>query len=176
MNLIRNRLVRATIKCHQMLIRWATWASAVSMVAMALVTAVNVFARYVFHKPVAGAIELSSLLLVTTVFFGMAYTEECRQHVVFREIVDRLPKTIRLPIMASVRFIGAIFFAVLGWQSLLLANNFMRPMPRMTNVLHIPISPFILVIAFGSFLMAFQLLLESIFPESIDFDKTNGDA
>ena len=176
MDLKRYRHVQIIIKLHYSLVKGATWAAAVSMVAMALITAVNVVARYVFHKPVAGAIELSALVLVTTVFFGMAYTEVCKQHIVFREIVDRLPGKIRSTIMGTMRFIAAIFFVVLGWRSLSLAYDFLRPMPRMTNVLHIPISPVILVIAFGSFLMAFQLLLESVFPRSTDLDETDGDA
>jgi hypothetical protein len=46
----------------------------------------------------------------------------------------------------------------------------------MTNVLHIPISPAILVIAFGSFLMALQMLLEGFFPGLTDPDKKYGDA
>jgi len=175
MNLKMRRLLPTIIKLRLGLIKGATWAAAVSMVFMALVTAVNVFARYVFHKPVAGAIELTSLLLVTTVFFGMAYTEVCDQHVIFREIVDRMPRNIRATIMGTMRFIAAIFFGVLGWRSLLLAYSFLRPIPRMTNVLHFPISPVILVIAFGSFLMALELLLESFFPEQTDLGESNGD-
>ena len=176
MNFKQNRLVQNIIKLHHNIVKGATWAAALSMVAMTLITAVNVFARYVFHKPVAGAIELSALVLVTTVFFGMAYTEACEQHIVFREIVDRLPGKIRSTIMGTMRFIAALFFVVLGCISLVLAYNFLRPMPRMTNVLHIPISPVILVIAFGSFLMAFQLIMESFFRELTDLDGTNGDA
>ena len=176
MDLKQHRLVHTIIKLQHSLVKVATWAAAVSMVAMALITAVNVFARYVFHKPVAGAIELSALVLVTTVFFGMAYTEVCKQHIIFREIVDRLPGKIRSSIMGAMRFIAALFFVVLGYMSLLLAYDFLKPMPRMTNVLHIPISPVILVIAFGSFLMAVQLLLESFFPGLTDIDETNGDA
>ncbi len=176
MNLKQNRLIQNIIKLHHNIVKGATWAAALSMVAMTLITAVNVFARYVFRKPVAGAIELSALVLVTTVFFGMAYTEVCKQHIVFSEIVDRLPGKIRSTIMGMMRFIAAIFFIVLGWRSLLLAYDFFRPVPRMTDVLNIAISPVILVIAFGSFLMAFQLLLECVFPGSAELDETDGDA
>lgn len=163
------RLVQIIGKLHLGLIKIATWASAAAMVILSLVTAVNVFARYLFHKPMAGAIELSSLLLVATVFFGMAYTEVSKQHIVFTLVVDRMPRSSMTIIVRIMRFIGAIFFIVLGWQSIVLALNYMRPMLRMTNVLHIPLYPAILVIAFGSFLMALQLLLEGFFPGLTDF-------
>ena len=170
------RLVQIIAKLHLGLVKVATWASAAALVVMTMVTAVNVFARYVFHRPMAGAIELSSLLLVAAVFFGMAYTEVCKQHIIFEGVVDRMPRKIRSIIIATMRIIGAIFFVVLGWRSLLLAYDHFRPLPRMTNVLHIPISPAILVIAFGSFLMAFQMLLEGFFPGLTDPDKKYGDA
>lgn len=168
MDAIDYRLVQIIGKLHLGLIKAATWASAVAMVILALVTAVNVFARYLFHKPMAGAIELSSLLLVATVFFGMAYTEVCKQHIIFTMVVDRMSIFFKSIITRIMRLIGAIFFIVLGWQSIVLAFHYMRPMPRMTNVLHIPLYPAILVIAFGSFLMALQLLLEGFFPGLTD--------
>lgn len=168
MDLKQYRWVQIIGKLHMGLIKGATWASAAAMVVLTMVTAVNVFARYLFHKPMAGAIELSSLLLVATVFFGMAYTEVCKQHIVFQEVVDRMPRILRSILIRTMRFMGAIFFIILGWQSVVLAFHYMRPMLRMTNVLHIPISPAILVIAFGSFLMALQLFLECIFPGLTD--------
>lgn len=176
MDFKQNRLLQIICKLHLGLIRVATWASAAAMVVMTMVTAVNVFARYVFHRPMAGAIELSSLLLVATVFFGMAYTELWKQHITFEGVVDRMPRKIRAIVIGIMHFIGAIFFIILGWRSLLLAYDHFQPLPRMTNVLHIPISPAILVIAFGSFLMALQMLLEGFFPGLTDPDKKYGDA
>ena len=72
------------------------WYSAIiamlSLGAMILVVVVNVVLRYVFHITVWAAIQGVEYLIISLVFFGLAWTQLERGHVSAEFIVVRLPK------------------------------------------------------------------------------------
>lgn len=141
-----------------------TWVGGFSLIFLVVVTFVNVIGRYVFKKPLQGAVEISQLLLAITVFFAIPYTEVRKQHVTFDEIVNRFPIRLKALILGIMYFMVALFAFILGWQETLLAISYCIPRVRVTDVLKLPIAPVMFVIALGAFLWGIELVLNSLTP------------
>jgi TRAP-type C4-dicarboxylate transport system permease small subunit len=160
------------------IIMGATWIGAVALIILVLVTFANVIARYVLRKPLMGAVEISQLFLVVTVFFGVAYTEVRKQHVTFDEVVALFPSRLRAITIGAMYFLVGVYALVMSWQETLLAISYMVPAVRVTDVLKIPIAPAMFVIAIGSSLWGIELMLNALSPlaaaEQEDIKKQEG--
>ncbi len=141
-----------------------TWIAAATLSIMALAIVINVLGRYVFKRPLQGAVELVELMLVVTVFFSVAYTEVRKGHVTMDEIVSKFPAKARAVVMGIMYFAAGVFFMVMAWQDTVLAIAYSTPAMRVTDVLKIPIAPFIFVIAFGAALLGLELLMNGLSP------------
>jgi TRAP-type C4-dicarboxylate transport system permease small subunit len=154
------------------------WIGAVALIILVLTTFANVIGRYLLRMPLTGAVEISELFLVVTVFFGVAYTEVRKQHVTFDEVVVHFPRRLRAATIGAMYFLVGIYALVTSWQETLLAISYMIPRIRVTDVLKIPIAPAIFVIAIGSLLWGGELLLNALSPseafEREDIKKQEG--
>ena len=155
-----------------------TWIGAAALIILVLVTFTNVIARYILRRPLMGAVEVSQLFLVVTVFFGVAYTEVRKQHVTFDEVVAFFPRRLRAITIGIMYFLVGLYALVTSWQETLLAISYMVPSIRVTDVLKIPIAPAMFVIAIGSLLWGTELLLNALSPlaaaEQEDIIKQEG--
>jgi TRAP-type C4-dicarboxylate transport system permease small subunit len=125
-----------------------------------------------------GAVEISQLFLVVTVFFGVAYTEVRKQHVTFDEVVIHFPQRLRTVTIGVMYFLVGVYALMTSWQETLLGISYMVPRIRVTDVLKIPIAPAMFVIAIGSLLWGIELLLNAFSPleafEQEDIKKQEG--
>jgi TRAP-type C4-dicarboxylate transport system permease small subunit len=155
-----------------------TWIGGAALIILVLMTFANVLGRYLLRKPLTGAVEISQLFLVVTVFFGVAYTEVRKQHVTFDEVVAFFPRGLRAITIGTMYFLVAVYALVMSWQETLLAISYMLPAIRVTDVLKIPIAPAMFIIAIGSLLWGIELLLNALSPleafEHEDIKKQEG--
>jgi len=160
------------------IIMGATWIGAIALIILVLVTFANVIARYVLRTPLMGAVEISQLFLVVTVFFGVAYTEVRKQHVTFDEVVTFFPRLLKAITIGAMYFLVGAYALVMSWQETLLAISYLVPAVRVTDVLKIPIAPAMFVIAIGSLLWGIELMLNALSPlaaaEQEDIKKQEG--
>ena len=140
------------------------WIAAAALALMVLVTFANVIGRYLLGMPLKGSVEMVEATMVVAVFFSLAYTETLHGHVSMDEVVARFPRRARAVILSIMYFAAAAFFFVVAWRDGLLAVSYMRPIVRVTDVLHIPMGPFIFVIAMGAVIFGLQLLLNGLRP------------
>jgi TRAP-type C4-dicarboxylate transport system permease small subunit len=141
-----------------------TWIGAAALIILVLTTFANVIGRYLLRMPLTGAVEISELFLVVTVFFGVAYTEVRKQHVTFDEVVVHFPRRLRAITVGAMYFLVGVYALMISWQETLMAISYMVPRIRVTDVLKIPIAPAIFVIAIGSLLWGTELLLNALSP------------
>jgi TRAP-type C4-dicarboxylate transport system permease small subunit len=156
-----NNTIERVNHALDLMIDGLAWVGAGALALMVLIVVSNVVGRYLFRKPVLGAVEMVGLLTVVVVFCVLAFTESKGAHIVVDIIISRLPGRIKA-IMASIMcFIGAVFFIVVGWQGgdLMWSNLF--PDMRTTGVLSIPFAPFMFIMAFGCLLFGLELLVHS---------------
>ena len=149
-----------------------TWIAAAALGLMVLIIFTNVIGRYLFRMPLKGTVEIVELALVVTVFFSMAYTEVVHGHITMDEVVARFPRRVKAIVLSVMYFAAAAFFFVVGFGDTVLALSFMRPIVRVTDILHIPIGPFICVIAIGAVIFGLELLMNGLFAwPHADVDK-----
>jgi TRAP-type transport system small permease protein len=89
---------------------------AILLFAMMLVTVVDVIGRYFFSQPLAGAYELTEIMLALSVFIGLPLVCLREEHVALTLVVDRLPRKMRVLHAGVVAVIGAGILSMVAWQ------------------------------------------------------------
>jgi TRAP-type C4-dicarboxylate transport system permease small subunit len=90
----------------------------VALVAMMLVTCVDVIFRY-FGHPIFGAVEVVSFLATIVLACAMPQTHLERGHVGVDLVVRRLSPRSQALIDAATNLVSAILFALVSWQMFL---------------------------------------------------------
>jgi TRAP-type C4-dicarboxylate transport system permease small subunit len=143
-----------------------SWVGAGALVLMVLIVVANVVGRYLFRKPVLGAVEMVGLLTVITVFCVLAFTEAKGAHIVVDILVSRLHGRTKAILASIMALLGAVFFIIMGWQGWNLMLSNLSPFVRVTGVLSIPFAPFMLIMAFGFVLFGLELFVHVFNPAS----------
>ena len=94
------------------------WVSVVALVALMMVTVVDVFMRYLFNRPIRGSFDAVEGLLLVFVFNSMAATFFSRRNVVIDVIDSFVPRRvagllIRIADVLSVCVLGLLAWAML---------------------------------------------------------------
>lgn len=129
------------------------------LMGMVLLMAVNVILRYLFARPIKGAVELEEFMLVVVVFFGLAYTAVRKGHVRIDFVVSRFSQPVQAAInsITSLLILGLCFFIV--WRSAIWAQtNWLHSTKSV--ILHVPLFLFMYVVVFGGALLGLVLLAE----------------
>jgi TRAP-type C4-dicarboxylate transport system permease small subunit len=120
-------------------------ASAILM-AMMLLTFIDVVARYVFRRPVRGAFEVTELMLLVLIFAGLPLVSFTDEHAVM-DFVDRLlgGRALR-GLERLVQAVNAVFMFLLAWLTWLKADRIWAYRDS-TDVLRIVYGPFVYFMA-----------------------------
>ena len=102
------------------LVRVLAIVAALGILAMALATAYDVSARYFFNSPTTWATEISTDLLIASVFFGAGYTHLSGGNVRIKMVLDRLTPSGARDLELVTAWLALIYVAVAGWQAILL--------------------------------------------------------
>ena len=120
-------------------------ASALLMLLM-LLTFVDVVARYAVNRPLAGAFEVTELLLLVLIFAGLPLVSYADEHVTM-DFVDRLlTEGGRRRLESGVHVISAAVMALLAWLVWLKADRIWGYRDA-TDVLRIVYGPFVYFMA-----------------------------
>ena len=121
-------------------------AAAGILLAMMLLTVVDVIARYVFSRPVRGAFEVTELMLVVLIFAGLPLVSFTDEHAVM-DFIDRLlgPRGQRW-LERSVQTACAGFMFLLTWLVWRKADRIWA-YGDTTDVLRIVYGPFVYFMA-----------------------------
>ncbi len=120
-------------------------ASAV-LLAMMLLTVVDVVGRYVFRRPVRGAFEVTELMLVVLIFAGLPLVSFADEHAVM-DFIDRVlgPRAQRR-LLRGVQALSAAFMFLLAWLVWRKADRIWGYRDA-TDVLRIVYGPFVYFMA-----------------------------
>lgn len=128
-----------------------------AIAVMMCLTAVDVFLRYFFNRPVAGSWELTNYLMVISISLTLAYCAIMKGHVRVEVIVSLFPQRVQAIIRSIVTLLGLGLFSLLTWQSAIQAEV-MRSSGSYSTVLHLPVYPFVWVLFVGSALISLVFL------------------
>jgi len=116
------------------------------LLAMMLLTFVDVVARYVFSRPVRGAFEVTELMLLVLIFAGLPLVSYADEHALM-DFIDRVlgPRRQRL-LEGAVQVLCAAVMFLLAWLVWLKADRIWEYRDT-TDVLRIVYGPFVYFMA-----------------------------
>jgi len=121
-------------------------AASAILLAMMLLTFVDVVARYAFNRPLRGAFEVTELMLLMLIFAGLPLVSFGDEHAVM-DFVDRL---VRGPALGRLQRVvhaaSAAFMFLLAWLTWLKADRIWAYRDA-TDVLRIVYGPFVYFMA-----------------------------
>ena len=139
----------------------------IGILAMMLLTCADVFLRYFFNAPIEGTLDLTQMLMVVVVFFGLAYCGWTGGHVAVDLLREIVPPSVVVPLARLVNVIGAVVMLAMAWQSTLMALTFIKTGETPMTVL-IPKYPFIFMVTFGALTYAAVLVFKTAAPDELD--------
>ncbi|MHC5655546.1 TRAP transporter small permease [Stappia sp. ICDLI1TA098] len=114
--------------------------AALILLAMMLVTFVDVIGRYLFNAPLPGAFELTEVLLALVIFVGLPIVTARRDHVTVDLVTARLPRLPRAVLARLALAATAVILAILAWRLGISARDF-SAYGDATVYLGIPLGP-----------------------------------
>ena len=121
-------------------------AASAILLAMMLLTVVDVVARYIFKRPVRGAFEVTELMLLVLIFAGLPLVSFADEHALM-DFIDRLLGARALRVLErSVQAACAAFMFLLAWLLWLKADRIWAYRDA-TDVLRIVYGPFVYFMA-----------------------------
>lgn len=105
--------------------RALAYVAGITLLMMMFLVSADVTGRYVFTAPITGALEITEMLLVVSVFFSISYTETIGAHIRVRLLSSRLPDKWQniLNILGAV--LGVFTCAFMIWKTFTYAAELM---------------------------------------------------
>jgi len=138
------------------------YAAGAALTSMMLLTVADVCGRYLFSKPIKGTYELVGFLLVGAGSLGLGYCQVKKAHIRVDFLLHRFPEKVRPVLTALANFLGFVAFSLLCWRCSLYAQYYMTATGNHTDTLGIPLTPFVIVLAVGTGMLALVLLFDLV--------------
>ncbi|MFC1980963.1 TRAP transporter small permease subunit [Chloroflexota bacterium] len=135
---------------------------ALCVLVLMVFTSADVSGRYIFNHPLAGAYEISEVLLVGIVFLAAAYVQAQRGHikvVLFERFLSKRTIT-KLEILGIV--VGLCTFSIMAWQSSLFAWKAWITKEYYWGLVDLPLWPGKLAVAIGFMLLSVRLVYDMV--------------
>lgn len=146
-------------------------ASGALLLALTLVTCIDVVARYWFNAPLAGAYELTEIFLASLVFLALPVTTGRSEHVE----VDLLDAVAGGRITRAARpltgLLVALVLAVFSWR-LFLHGQRLAEDGAVSDSLSLPLAPVAFLAAAGCALACLAAALRALRPDASRRDPT----
>jgi TRAP-type transport system small permease protein len=135
----------------------------VVLLALMLLTAADVFMRYVFNAPISGVWDLTQAAMVLITFLGLAYCGYTGGHIVIDLLKDRLDERTLRALDVFVGVLSALIMLVIAWRSYVFMLDVSRTGAASMTLL-MPFYPLVAVVAFGSLVFAVVLVYRAFRP------------
>ena len=130
-----------------------------ALLGVTFLTTADIILRYLFARPIRGTYEVTEFMLCVLVFFGLAYTAANRGHVNVSLIVSRFPKRVRAIFDSATHLLSIGLILIMAWRGFVQAKIYWQQ--NLTSaILHVPVFPFLFVVAFGSAVLVIILLAD----------------
>lgn len=134
--------------------------AALGVIFMTLATVYDVFVRYFLNAPTTWATEICTYVLIATIFFGAAYTHLAGGNVRVKLILERLRPAAARDLGLGTAWLGLLYVAIAGWQSVLMVISDYQNGARIFSLLLTPSWMPKAPIAIGLCLLAAALVAE----------------
>lgn len=121
-----------------------------------LAVMMDVTGRFLFNAPLHGAVEVSELLMVVLVFFGLAGAQQQRQNYAIEVLVRHFPEWLQKLFELLGYVICLVVVVLLAWPSSLQAISSFERGEAGFGIVPFPIWPARVLLAVGLWLLAVQ--------------------
>ncbi len=140
-----------------------SWIAGVVLFVMMMLTAVDVFTRYVLNSPIRGAFEISEILMAVLIFAGLPLVSRKDEHVTI-EFAERLiPPALRVVMDAFVHLACSAMMFGAAWLMWLKAQRISQYGDN-TATLKIEIAPFVYLMCALILVTALIHLAKAFYP------------
>ena len=138
-----------------------SYAGALVLFALMLLTTMDVAGRYLFNTPLMGVFEITEFMMVCLVFCSLAYTQSKKAHVTVDILIGQMSKKKQRMIDILNYGISVIILALITWKSIergfeIMASN------ESSGTLQIPVYPFLFVVGLGSAALCIEFFKDMI--------------
>lgn len=155
-------------------------AASVLLLVVALMGAADVISTNLFYQPIPGMVELSGALLGVIVFLGLAQAQARGANIVIDVATGAMRPWMKKIAMILSLAVGAVFMAMVAWQTTRLAMNSIAYKEVALGALAFPLPPFKVLSAFGAWLSAAefarQLVVRLVTPATVSSAPQTGGA
>lgn len=137
------------------------WLSGIALFFIAAFIFVDVFARYVFNKPIVGSQEIVELTIVIVLYLGLPFSTYNRAHVRVDALTSHFPPKVRLVCLGVMDLLCMVLSAAIAVQLFRQTGNIIDR-GTASNILFIPHWPFYCVAIFGNVLLIFEFLCDAV--------------
>ncbi|MBV0911683.1 TRAP transporter small permease [Anianabacter salinae] len=148
---------------------WLALAAGAALIATTALMFFDAMGRYFLSAPLPFAVELVELFIGLSITFGMAYTTYERGHISVDLLPAALPPVGRRVLSTLADITAVIFMGTICWQLFKKAGSMMRD-GMLTQILGLPVHPFVYVMAVAAALAAAVAVLLLLHPA----DRTEG--
>jgi TRAP-type C4-dicarboxylate transport system permease small subunit len=141
--------------------RWLNWVAASAIVAVMVIVCLNVLGRSLFGAPMKGTVDIVSLLGAFVIAGAIAYTQVLKGHIRITLFIDLLPRPIRTILACIIDFVCMVLFGIISWQTILFAKG-THEIGELSEVMKIPIAPFVIMVSVGCMALTLVLLTDLI--------------
>ena len=153
------------MKAIEIISKWATKITGVIagivLFSMMMLTTIDVICRYFFNASILGVYEITEFMMVSVVFFSLAYAQKLDGHVAVNLVVDRLSNKPRHLFNVFNFLISVVFLLIIAWMSFSQGVELFHS-NRVSGNWNIPVYPFFIILALGCAAMALELLKDLI--------------
>jgi TRAP-type transport system small permease protein len=138
-------------------------AAALLLFILMLLTTVDVVSRYLFNWPLRGAFEITELLLLSLIFAGLPLASRAGEHVTLDFIDHALSPAGRRWLQRLMDLLCGLILLGLAWRVWIKADK-IAAYGDTTEVLRLPVSPFVYVMALMVAVTAVVHLAKVVLP------------
>ena len=138
-------------------------AAALLLFVLMSLTTVDVVSRYIFNWPLRGAFEITELLLLSLIFAGLPLASRAGEHVTLDFIDRALPPRAGRGLRRFMDLVCGVILLGLAWRVWVKADK-IAAYGDTTEVLRLPVSPFVYVMALMVAVTGVVHLAKVVFP------------
>jgi TRAP-type C4-dicarboxylate transport system permease small subunit len=157
-----NRIASFLTRIAGPISRGMSGVGAVVLAALMFLAAMDVLLRYVFNRPISGALELIQYMMVITVVSGFALCTIEKSHIRVEVLIGRCPPKVQTLLYCVTSFLSLGLIVLFTWQSVVYAV-LLRDSNLTSPVLFIPAFPFAIIQALAMAVFCLALLGEFVY-------------
>jgi TRAP-type C4-dicarboxylate transport system permease small subunit len=132
----------------------------VLLLGTVFLTCANIFLRMVW-VPIDGTFELVGFFGAVLTAFALGYTQLRQGHIAIDILTMQYPDRLQTVVSGTNGLLCGLFFSFCGWRVAVWAATISRE-GEVTETLRIIFHPFIYCVAFGCFVLAFVLFIDTL--------------